>query len=64
MLPRVVLLALGLLELLAPRPLVDFWFRLATTGDSEAQLRPWVYTAARLEGVAIILWALTQGRRD
>jgi len=53
-----VLLVLGIVELLAPRRLVDFWMGVAVTDESEVDLRPWVYTAARIEGVFIVLWAL------
>lgn len=56
---RTLALVLGLLELLAPRRLVDFWMGLAT---KDGELRPWVYSAARVEGVLLVLWALTRGR--
>ncbi|WP_276270733.1 hypothetical protein [Haloarcula litorea] len=59
---RLLLLALGLLELLAPRRVVDFWMGLATPED-DVELRPWVYTAARVEGAVLVLWALTRGRK-
>ena len=62
MLGRTVLLVVGLLELIAPRRMVDFWLDLAVTPDSEVELRPWVYTVARLEGLVIVLWALRRGR--
>lgn len=56
---RTLLLGLGLLELLVPRRLVDFWMNLAVAdGDDSVELRPWVYTAARLEGAVFVLWAL------
>jgi len=58
---RLLLLAVGLGEVLAPRKVVDFWMNLATT-ESDVELRSWVYTAARLEGLAIVLWVLTAGR--
>ncbi|MFD1598905.1 hypothetical protein [Halobellus rarus] len=56
---RAIALVLGIVELIAPRRLVDFWMGLATTDDAE--LRPWVYTAARVEGVFLVLWALKGG---
>jgi len=58
---RVLLLALGLAELLAPEKVVDFWMELATT-ESDVELRSWVYTVARLEGLIIVLWVLAAGR--
>ncbi|WP_435184638.1 hypothetical protein [Halobellus sp. EA9] len=57
---RVTALAFGLAELLAPRRVVDFWMALAT--DDDGELRSWIYTAARIEGVLLVLWALTRGR--
>jgi hypothetical protein len=59
---RILLLAVALAELLVPRRFVDFWMRLATTPDSDVELRDWVYTVARLEGAIILLWVLTRGR--
>ncbi|MDS0260866.1 hypothetical protein NDI56_15785 [Haloarcula sp. S1CR25-12] len=60
---RLLLLALGLAELLAPEKVVDFWMNLATT-ESDVELRSWVYTVARLEGLVIVLWVLAAGRGD
>lgn len=63
---KLLLAALGVLELLFPRRVVDFWMRLAT--DDEGDLREWVYTAARIEGVLVLLWlgkrAVRSCRRD
>lgn len=58
---KLPLLALGAAEALRPRPFVDFWMRLAVTDESEVELRPWVYTAARVEGLLILFWALRRG---
>jgi hypothetical protein len=55
---RLLALLVGLLELVAPREMVNFWLSLAVTDESDAELRPWVYTAARVEGAALVLWAL------
>jgi len=60
---RLLLFALGLAELLAPKKVVDFWMNLATT-ESDVELRSWVYTVARLEGLVIVLWVLAAGRGD
>jgi len=59
---RTFLLVVGLLELLAPRKTVDFWMKLAAK-EGEVELRPWVYTVARLEGVIIVLWLLRSRRQ-
>jgi len=56
---RTFLALVGFAELLAPRRVVDFWMRLAATSD-DVELRRWVYTAARLEGLVILLWLLTR----
>ncbi|MFB6160989.1 MAG: hypothetical protein ABEJ61_07405 [Haloferacaceae archaeon] len=61
MLLRTALAVVGVAELLRPRQVVDYWMGLATTRDSEAELRPWVYTAARVEGLLILLWLLRRG---
>ncbi|AUG48510.1 hypothetical protein BVU17_13615 [Haloarcula taiwanensis] len=59
---RLTLLALGVLELLRPRKVVDFWMGLATTEADDIDLRPWVYSAARVEGALLVLWVLRQRR--
>jgi hypothetical protein len=53
---RIAALLLGLAELLRPRRVVDFWMNLATDGDGSP--RRWVYTAARIEGLLLVLWAV------
>ena len=55
---------LGLAELLVPQHVVDFWMDLAVTDDSEVELRPWVYTAARIEGILILLWVVSRRGGD
>lgn len=57
---KALLLAVGLLEVLKPRELVDFWMGVAAKGDQEVELHGWVYTVARLEGVVILLWTLSR----
>ncbi|SDZ79147.1 hypothetical protein SAMN04488065_0341 [Haloplanus vescus] len=61
MLLRLAALALGVVELLRPRRVVDFWMALATS-DDDVSLRPWVYTAARVEGLCLVVWALRRLR--
>ncbi|WP_277556014.1 hypothetical protein [Halobaculum limi] len=60
---RTLLLVLGVVEFLRPRQLVDFWMRLAVRGDDPVELREWVYSIARLEGVVIVLWVLGNALR-
>ncbi len=64
MLFRLALVALGLVELLRPRQLVDFWMNLATEDGEDVEFRPWVYTAARIEGLVIVLWVARRWKRD
>lgn len=62
-----LLLGIGVVEALLPRRMVDFWMGVAAADDQEVELRPWVYTVARIEGVVIVLWVLStwvRGRRD
>jgi len=61
---QIPLALLGLAELLVPRKVVDFGMDLAVTEDSEIELRPWVYTAARVEGLLILLWVFARARGD
>ncbi|MFB6101358.1 MAG: hypothetical protein ABEJ73_02200 [Haloplanus sp.] len=61
MLVRLAALVLGVAELLRPRRVVDFWMDLAAEGD--VTIRSWVYTAARIEGILLVLWAVRRLRR-
>ncbi|WP_135305316.1 hypothetical protein [Haloarcula amylovorans] len=58
---RLLLLVTGLVELLAPKKMVDFWMGVAAK-DDDVELRPWVYSVARLEGAIIVLWLLKRRR--
>ncbi|WP_435333318.1 hypothetical protein [Haloarchaeobius sp. TZWWS8] len=55
---RALVILFGLLEFLFPKRIVDFWTRLAFDGDDRVEARPWVITAARLEGLVFVLYAL------
>lgn len=59
---RFVALAVGIAQLLRPRAVVEFWMALAT--DDDVSLRPWVYAAARIEGLVLVLWALRRVRSE
>ena len=48
---RLLLAALGLVELAFPKPVVDFATRLAYESPEEFEVKPWVVTAARVEGL-------------
>lgn len=60
---RAILGVIALLELAVPRPFVDFWMALAVE-DDEVELRPWVYTVARIEGLLILIWLATRSRGE
>ena len=63
MILRALLAVFGVVEFLFPRRLADAAMSLATTDDSEYELRSWVYTVARVEGLCIAALALWSGRR-
>ena len=63
MLLELALAGLGVAELLWPRRIVDFWMDLAAEEDG-VELRPWVYTAARAEGLLVLLWVIATLRRE
>lgn len=54
---------LGVVELLFPRRLVDFWMRLLVEDGEDVTVRPWAYSLVRLEGIVILLWAARRRRR-
>ena len=62
MIGRALLAVFGFVELLFPKRLVDAMMELATTDESEFELRSWVYTVARIEGLILIILALWRGR--
>ncbi|WP_248896822.1 hypothetical protein [Haloplanus halobius] len=62
MLRGALLLVIGVLEAIYPHRVVDFWLSLALDDDGEP--RRWVYTAARIEGVLIVLWTVRRWRAD
>ncbi|MFC5280153.1 hypothetical protein ACFPM1_15505 [Halorubrum rubrum] len=50
---------LGLIEAVAPGPLVRVLTRVAYRNAEDAEPRPWVIAAARVEGALIVAGALT-----
>lgn len=60
---RLLLLAFGIVEALLPKRTVDFWMGVAAADDQEIELRPWVYTVARIEGIVIVSWVLSKWLR-
>lgn len=60
---RILFVLLGLLEIVFPKQLVDFWMNLAAA-DDDVDLKSWVYTAARIEGAVFLLWALRNRRSE
>jgi len=58
---RLLAVVVGLVELCFPRRTVDALLSRAVTDESEVEWRPWVYTAARVEGALLLWWALRSG---
>ncbi|WP_254273231.1 hypothetical protein [Haloarcula marina] len=58
---RLLLLVVAVVELLAPKQMVDFWMNLAAE-DGDVELKPWVYSIARAEGAVILAWLVLSGR--
>ncbi len=52
---RLLVAAFGLLEALFPRQVIDIGTRLSYEHPDEFEPKPWVITAARIEGVLIFL---------
>ncbi|PCR91974.1 hypothetical protein [Natrinema ejinorense] len=49
---RTLVIAFGLLEIVAPGVIVDYGERLAFENPNAGRLRPWTLPMARLEGIA------------
>lgn len=66
MLSRFLAVVFGAVEFARPGSFVDYWMDLAVEDFGSVEVRPWVYTAARLEGALLVLWGLAglaRGRR-
>ena len=61
MMLRIVMAAFGIVELLFPRKVVDYMMDISTTAETTYELKPWVYTLARLEGLVFVLIAFWWG---
>ncbi|GAB3706640.1 hypothetical protein [Halorubrum pallidum] len=48
----------GLIETVAPRPVVRGWIRVAFRNPGDVEPREWVYAAARAEGAVVVAGAL------
>ena len=48
----------GLVQTLAPRPVVRAWTRVAYRDAGDAEPREWAYVAARVEGAVLTLVSL------
>lgn len=48
----------GILALLVPRRLISLWERIAFEETGDAELRSWVVTVARLEGLVFLVSAI------
>jgi hypothetical protein len=59
---RIILAGFGVLELLFPREVIDFMMDVTTTTEPTYEFKSWVYTLARVEGVAFLLIAFWWGK--
>jgi hypothetical protein len=55
MILRILLAVFGIVELLFPRKVVDYMMDVSTTAETTYELKPWVYSLARLEGLVFVL---------
>lgn len=55
---RLLLAAFGLAELAFPKPVVEYLTRLAYESPEEFEIKPWVVTAARVEGLVLLALAV------
>lgn len=62
MMLRIVLAVFGIIELLFPRKVVDYMMDVTTTAETTYEFKPWVYSLARLEGLAFVLVAFWWGK--
>ncbi|WP_435358969.1 hypothetical protein [Haloarchaeobius sp. DFWS5] len=60
---RALVFCLGLIEFLFPKRFVDFWTRVAYETPEEFEVKRWVVTSARLEGLLFVLLALVGMKR-
>jgi hypothetical protein len=58
---RTALILFGVVEMLAPQPIIDACERIGLESPEEAQLRSGANLLARLEG-AMVVWLLVRGR--
>ncbi|AGB14678.1 hypothetical protein Halru_0024 [Halovivax ruber XH-70] len=59
---RAALIAFGLVEIVAPQPVIDACERIGLENPGDGRLRSEALTLARLEG-ALFVWELRRGRR-
>jgi hypothetical protein len=58
---RNLLILFGLVEMIAPKPIIDACERIGLESPETARLRPRANLLARLEGAAVV-WLLVRGR--
>lgn len=60
---RKLLILFGIVEIIAPKPIIDACERIGLENPERAQLRPRANFLARLEG-ALFVWLLVRGRKQ
>ena len=59
---RLPVAIIGLVEVLAPRQIANFWVARCCRNPEEVALRPWVVHAIRLEGLMLLAWVVWRSR--
>ncbi len=59
---RALFIAFGIVEIIAPRPIIDACERIGLENPENARLRPQAALLARLEGM-LVVWLLVRGRQ-
>lgn len=61
---KAVAAIVGLIELLAPKQVANFWLATCCKNSEEIELRSWIGTAVRIEGLMLLGWALWDSRDE
>lgn len=60
---RRFLIACAAIEVMFPRPVIEFCERIGLENPDEARLRPFASSIARVEGL-VVIWVLRRGREN
>lgn len=57
MILRTIAALFGVIEMLFPKKVTELTMNVMVKGEPEYEFKPWVYTLARIEGFAIVVFA-------